>query len=55
MSKYIPVDRPERKLDWTFNPSAPVTEEALEGFIEDATSVLLETLNKHEAGRMVLP
>ena len=50
MQNYILEDRPERKLDWTFNPSAPVTEEALEGFIEDATSVLLETLNQLEEG-----
>ena len=51
MSKYIPVDRPERELDWIFNPSAPLTDEALERFIEEHASVLLETLNKLEAGR----
>ena len=50
MSKYIPVDRPERELDWILNPSAPLTDEALERFIEDAASVLLETLNQHEEG-----
>jgi len=55
MQNYILEDRPERKLDWTFNPSAPVTEEALESFTEEASMLLLERLNQLEAGRNISP
>ena len=43
-------DRPERELDRIFNPSAPLTEESLESFTEEASILLLETLNQHEEG-----
>ena len=55
MKNYTIDDRPERELAWLQNPSAPLTEEALERFIEDAASVLLETISQHEAGRIVKP
>jgi len=41
-------DRSERELEWINNPSAPLTEEELKGFIEDASSILLQTLDKQE-------
>jgi len=51
LKNYTIDDRPEREFDWLLNPSAPLTDEALERFIEEHASVLLETLNKLEAGR----
>ena len=50
MQNHILDDRSERELERIFNPSAPLTEEALESFIEDAASVPSETLSKHEEG-----
>ena len=41
-------ERSERELEWINNPSAPLTEEELKGFIEDASSILLQTLDKQE-------
>ena len=48
-------DRPERELDRIFNPSAPLTEESLESFTEEAPMLLLERLNQLEAGRNISP
>jgi hypothetical protein len=42
-------ERSERELEWINNPSAPLTEEDLESFIDEATTTLLETLS-HEEG-----
>jgi len=51
MPYHILDDRPERELERIFNPSAPLTEEALESFIEDAASVPSETLSHSELRR----
>jgi hypothetical protein len=48
-------DRPERQLDWLSNPSAPLTEEALECFTQEASRLLTETLSQLEAGRIGAP
>ena len=48
-------DRSERELGWIFNPSAPLNEEALESFTEEASMLLLERLNQLEAGRNISP
>jgi hypothetical protein len=42
-------ERSERELEWINNPSAPLTEEDLKNFIDEATTTLLETLS-HEEG-----
>ena len=42
-------ERPERELDWIFNPSAPLTEEDLIDFTKEATRVLNNTLDQLEA------
>jgi len=42
-------DRSERELEWINNPSAPLTEEDLKSFIDEAAPTLLETLI-HEQG-----
>jgi hypothetical protein len=43
-------DRSEREFSWVFNPSAPLTEEDLKNFIDEATTTLLETLSHEEEG-----
>ena len=50
-------DRLERtELEWIFNPSAPLTEEALERFTQEATRILTERLNQlDEAARSITP
>jgi len=55
MKYCIIKDRPEREPHWIFNPSAPLTEEALESFAQEAASVLLKKLNQLEAGRRTKP
>ena len=51
MQNHILDDRPERELERIFNPSAPLTEEALENFIEDTASVPSEKLSLSELRR----
>ena len=55
MQNHILDDRSERELERIFNPSAPLTEEALESFTEEASMLLLERLNQLEAGRNISP
>jgi hypothetical protein len=53
---YHHEDRPERiDLDWLSNPSAPLTEEALECFTQEAARILTEILNPLEVGRSNQP
>lgn len=45
-------DRTElTSLDWLANPSAPITDEAMEGFIEEAAQLLTDTLSELEHGK----
>jgi hypothetical protein len=49
MYKKLHDDRPERvSLWWIFNPSAPITEEELEVFIESTSHLLDEKLTELE-------
>lgn len=54
---YHHENRTERtELDWLSNPSAPLTEEALERFTQEATRILTERLNQlDEAARSITP
>lgn len=56
-SKYHIEDRPER-IDVPSiyqNPSAPFTDDMMEGFIEEAGRILNDSLNRLEQGKEKLP
>jgi hypothetical protein len=55
MKYCIIKDRPEREPHWIFNPSTPLTEEALESFAQEAATLLLNRLSQLEAGRRTKP